>query len=265
MLIYNKKLYLRLGEIDEFEIYTNPEMNLKCFRKIFQSKDEWYIVNPETNQIYKYDKERFMRNASNLLMFALGKTFVNSEIIYTINLREFCYYLTRFYAEQSENPSVHLNYNIKVLGNEFSKLTFEEFLIHDRCGEFPTDLECISEVLVEFTEKQIRFLIKREDLMDCRKDAFNLFTDMIEIAGKGFLIKMNQYLKIKKQMDEEDYKFHEYSVADISHITDEKYLEMRDKIVNEAAERSDKSKVIIKQLKNVTDKAFDYFFESNGD
>ena len=60
MLIYNKKLYLRLGEIDDFDIYVNPETNLKCFRKIFQKEDEWYIINPETSQIYKYDKERFV-------------------------------------------------------------------------------------------------------------------------------------------------------------------------------------------------------------
>ena len=166
MLIYNKKLYLRLGEIDDFDIYVNPETNLKCFRKIFQKEDEWYIINPETSQIYKYDKERFLKNASNLLMYAMGRSFTNPGIIYTINLHEFLYYLTRFYAKQSENPSEHLNFNIKVLGNELSKLTFEEFVINDYCGNLPLEYEHICEVLVEFIEKQIKFSVRREELMD---------------------------------------------------------------------------------------------------
>ena len=96
MLIYNKKLYLTFRDFNQFYVFQLPEGNEKCFQRLFQVGKETnsYYILGKSGKMYPYDQKQFLKNASDLLMFAISKSYFDSSKIFHIDIE---YYLLLVY------------------------------------------------------------------------------------------------------------------------------------------------------------------------
>ena len=203
MLIYNKKLYLTFRDFNQFYVFQLPEGNEKCFQRLFQVGKETnsYYILGKSGKMYPYDQKQFLKNASDLLMFAISKSYFDSSKIFHIDIEDFCHYILNYCCIQADDPTVHMNFPIPVLGNEIMKMTFPEFVANE--WEFRTITDTEAYVVAVSFDNGVSARAHWAGI-DCdgNKEMLDTFFNMIAISANDFILRMNEYQQLEKFLQE---------------------------------------------------------------
>lgn len=176
MLVYNKKLYLSQIELEEFykfchEEYKNFQFDIEKSRYKKQIRKSYKTIQDVINDFNDRD---FMYTSSNIFGFIIGRSYLNPDIIYYVNMQNLIHNLMTYHIEYSLCNSYNFdckpNFDLKNLGNEFIKNPHLSYKIKFENFDFMIELNDSIRYIYNLNDKDLdrKFITYfNEYLLEC--------------------------------------------------------------------------------------------------
>ena len=194
MLVYNKKLYLSQIELEEFykfchEDYKNFQFDIEKSRYKKQIRKAYKTIQDVINN---FDDRDFMHTSSAIFGFIIGRSYLNPDIIYYVNMQSLINNLMIYNIEYSLCNSYNFeckpNFDLKILGNEIIKDPNLSYSIKFENFDFMIELNDTLKYIYNLNDKKLD-----------RK--FITYFNKFLLSCHFHIRSINRYNTLKEQLD----------------------------------------------------------------